>query len=312
MTILRAFRALRNPRESRRPLQVTHMSRRTLGAFVVVAGVAGLPGTVAGQDGALPRYLTDRGAGVPASLFGTYIGRGQLVVHPFFAYSLDNNREYQPAALGFGLDQDFRGKYRSSEALIFVAYGLTDWLALEFEAGFVRATLERSPSDPSAMPARIEESGLGDIEGQLRMHVMREGDHRPGLFGFLEVTPPSQKTKVLIGASEWDFKPGIGIVRGFSWGTMTFRTTVEYNHDNKHLDLGESSLEYLKRLSPSWRVYFGVEGGETGAPDEWDLVLGTHWRIADFLFFKLDNAVGISSKATDWAPQIGMMLSFPK
>lgn len=279
--------------------------------LVLAAGILGLPGAATAQEHPLPKYLRDRGAGVAASLFGTYIGREQLLVYPFFAYSLDHNREYQPAKLGYGLMEDFRGRYRSSEALVFVAYGLTEWLAVEFETARLHATLDKSPSDSSATPGRIQESGLGDIEAQLRMRLMRESDRRPEIFGYLEMTPRSLRQKVLIGEPNWDLRPGLGVIRGFSWGTVTFRTTVEYNQDDHHWDLGETSLEYLKRLSPSWRLNLAIEGGETGAPDEWSLVLGTHWRITQALALKLDNAVGISSKATDWAPQVGLGFALP-
>ena len=249
--------------------------------------------------------------GVPASIFATYIGRGQLLVFPFVAYSQDHDREYQPAKLGFGVIQDYRGRYRSLERQIFVGYGLTDRLAVEFEAGFIRASLDKAPDDTSATPARIEESGVADIEGQLRLRLATESDHRPEVFSFLEVTAPSQRQKLLIGDGIWDVRPGIGLVRGFSWGTVTTRVTVEYNHDDRLWDLGEFSVEYLKRLSPSWRVNLALEGGETGAMDEWDLISGVQWHIRDVLYLKLDNAIGLSSKATDWVPQIGLVASLP-
>ncbi len=281
-------------------------------ALVLTAGSAGLPNLADAQDSALPRYLRDRGTGIPTSLFGTYIGRGQLLLYPFLAYSLDRNREYQPVKLGFGpLGQDFRGKFRSSEGQLFIAYGVTDWFALEFEAGFISATLEKAPSDPSATPAKIRESGFGDVEGQLRFRLMSETYHRPEVFGFLEMTPASQTQKVLINEPNWDLKPGLGLVRGFSWGTVLLRITGEYNREGRNPDLGEVAIEYLKRLSPSVRLNLGIEGGEGGAPDEFDLVSGVHWRLTDVLFLKFDNALGLSSKATDWAPQIGMMFSFP-
>lgn len=280
--------------------------KRAVSVLVLVFTFAAVPAAKAQE---LPRYQRDRGTGISTSMFGTYIQKGELLVYPFFEHSLDNNREYQPAKLGFGLAEDFRGRYRDSREQLFLAYGLTDRLALEFEAAAIKAALEKSPSDASAMPAKISESGLGDFEGQLRARLMRESDHRPELFGFLEVTAPLQKNKVLIGDRIWDFRPGIGLVRGFSWGTLTTRVTVEYNHDDTHWDLGEFSIEYLKRLSSSWRVYFGIEGGETGAPDEWDLRTGASWRIADFAFLKLDNTIGISSKATDWAPHVGLLFS---
>ena len=267
---------------------------------------------VAGQINTRPGHFRDRGAGVPGSVFATFIGRGQLLLYPFFAYSYDHNREYQPAKLGYGLNADFRGRYRSAEEQLFVGYGLTDRLALEFEAGFIRATVDKAANDTSATPVRIAESGFRDIEAQLRYRLVNESDNRPEVFSYLEMTAPSQRQKLLIGDLRWDFRPGIGVIRGFSWGTMMTRVTVEYNHDDKHWDLGEFSLEYLKRLSPAWRVNLGIEGGETGAPDEWDLVTGVQWHLTDLVVLRFDNAYGLSSKATDWAPQIGLMFSFPK
>jgi hypothetical protein len=245
-------------------------------------------------------------------MFGTYINRGQLLLFPFFAYSIDNNREYQPAQLGFGLNEDFRGKFHSSESQLFIAYGVTDRLALEFEAAYITATLEKSPSDPSATPAKTRQSGLADFEGQIRFLLTTEGRGRPEIFSFLEMTPRSQRHKALIGEPYWDLKPGVGVVRGFSFGTLTLRLTGEWNHEAKNLDLGEVAVEYLKRLSPSLRLNLAVEGGEGGAPDEFVLISGVRWRISDRLALKLDNSLGISSKATDWAPQIGLMISSPK
>jgi hypothetical protein len=289
------------------------MNRRSSSILCIVALVAtitGLPTEARAQAGPLDRSR-DRGAGIPASMFGTYIERHQLILFPFVAYTRDHDREYNPARLGFGLDEDFRARFQSTEVQIFAAYGVTDWLALEFEASRIRATFDKSNRDTSALPARIVESGLADIEGHLRLRVLRETDGRPEVFGFVEITAPSQKASLLIGDKDWDFRPGLGVVRGFSWGTMTFRTNVEWNRDDRHLDLGESSIEYLRRLSPSWRLNLAIEGGETGAPDEWELVTGVQWRLADCLLVKADNVVGLFSKATDWSPQIGLMLALP-
>ncbi len=259
--------------------------------------------------GNLPAYLQDRGTGIQTSLFGTYINRGQLLIFPFFEYSRDNNREYQPAKLGFGLNEDFRGKYRDSREQFFIAYGLTDRMALEFEGAVVRASLEKSATDSSATPAKIEENGVADLEGQVRFRLLTEGNRKPEIFGFLEITAPFQKDKVLIGERDWDFRPGLGIIKGFSWGTLIFRTDVEYNREAKGLDFGETSVEYLKRLLPAWCVYLGIEGGETGAMDEWGFNSGVSWRINDLVLLKFDNAVGISAKATDWEPRLGVIFS---
>ena len=277
-------------------------------ALSLLTLVTGLPSQLVAQ--ASPR-LQDRGPGVLTSMFATYAERGQLLVYPFFASSRDHNLEYNAAKLGFPLSQDFRGRFHSAEQQLFVAYGLTNRLAVEFEAGFVRATLDRSPDDTGGGGRRLKQSGLADVEGQLRYRVKAETNRWPEIFSYLEVTAPTQKAKPLIGDQQWDFRPGIGLIRGFSWGTLVSRVTVEYNHDDRLWDLGEFSVEYLKRLSPAWRINFAFEGGETGGPDEWTLISGVQWRPVDRLTLRFDNDLGLSSKATDWAPQIGVMLSLP-
>jgi hypothetical protein len=293
-------------------MRPTVWSRTVCLAAALVIGATAFPDPAAAQERVLPSYLKDSGGGIPTSLFGTYVSRGQLLLYPFLAYSLDRNREYQPAALGYGLHQDFRGRFRSVEGQIFMAYGVTDWLAVELEGGVVSASLDKARGDPSAVPARIRESGFADLEGQLRFRLLSEGPHRPELFGFLELTPATQRHKVLISEPRWDLQPGFGMIRGWNWGTLALRVTGEYNWEGKNLDLGEVAIEYLKRLSPSLRVNIGLEGGEGGAPDEFDLVAGVHWRLTNSLAFKFDNALGISSKATDWAPQLGLMVSLPR
>ena len=49
----------------------------------------------------LPYYLQDRGEGVPTSMFGTYIKKGQVFIYPFFEYYYDDDMEYSPDELGY-------------------------------------------------------------------------------------------------------------------------------------------------------------------------------------------------------------------
>lgn len=276
-------------------------------ALGVPFGMAALPRVAHAQEEGLPVYLRDRGTGLPTSQFGTYVRKGELLIYPFFEYYRDKDAEYKPLDLGFGLDQDFRGKYRASEGLLFLAYGFTDWLAIELEAAYIDATLETSPDDPSGIPEKIEESGLGDVEGQLRLRWAREGERRPELFSYFETVAPLQKDKLLIGTSDWEFKFGTGVIKGFSWGTMTVRAAVEYSAEESKLELGEWAVEYLKRLSAGWRLYLGVEG----ASDEVQVIPELQWHITDSIFIKLNSAFGVTSKATDWAPEVGVVFAFP-
>ena len=254
----------------------------------------------------------DRGNGIRTSMVETYVEPHQLLIYPFGAYTWDHNFEYSPSMFGYGNIDDFRGTYASAEAALFVAYGVTDWLAVELEGSQIRATFEKSPADTFGTPAKIQQSGLSDIAGQVRLRLSHERGSRPEFFASVEVLPPQHEQQELIGDAQWDIKSELGAVRQYRWGTMTFRTTIEYNRGDSHWDLGETSLEYLRRLSPAWRLLLGIEGGEGGAPDDYGFIAAAHWRVARGLDLKLFNAVGLMSKATDWETQLGVMWTLPQ
>ena len=256
----------------------------------------------------VPPYLNDRGTGIPSSMFATYIRRGELIVYPFFEYYRDRNFEYKPEELGHRGDQDFRGRYRANEALFFMAYGLGENVAVEFESAVIRASFEKSPADPSSLPAKIEESGLGDVEAQLRWRWRKETEGRPELFSYSEVVFPHHKDKVLIGTSSVELKFGTGLIRGFRWGTVTARAAVEYSKSSSSpFDLGEYAVEYLKRVSPRWRLYAGLEGTQ----DELSLITEAQWHILPNGFIRFNNGLGVTSKATDWTPELGVLFTVP-
>ncbi len=252
---------------------------------------------------------SDRGTGIRTSMVETYVERGQLLIYPFYAYSWDHNFEYQPSMFGIALDQDFEGTYRTNEVQVFLAYGVTDWLALELEGSQIAADFTKDPSDASGTPDQLRETGTADIAAQIRLRLSQERGRRPEFFAAIEVLPPSHASSTLIGDAQWDVKGEIGATRGYRWGTMTFRTTIEYNRGDTHWDLGETSLEYLKRLSPAWRVLAAIEGGEGGAPDDWVLRTAARWRVTRGLDLKFVNGLGLFPKSTDWEVQLGALLT---
>jgi hypothetical protein len=254
----------------------------------------------------------DRGNGIRTSMIETYVQPHQLLIYPFAAYTWDHNFEYSPSMFGLASIDDFRGTYKSTEGALFLAYGVTDWLAAEIEGSLITADFEKSPADTAGTPATVHETGVSDIAGALRFRFSREHGSSPEFFGSVELLPPQHAQQELIGDAQWDVKGEIGAVRQYRWGTMTFRTTIEYNRGDTHWDLGETSLEYLRRLSPRWRLLLGIEGGEGGAPDDYGLVAAAHWRVARGLDLKLFNAVGLMSKATDWETQLGLMWTLPQ
>lgn len=72
----------------------------------------------------------------------------------------------------------------------------------------------------------------------------------PAVIGFVEITPPTQRHKLLIAEPDFDLKPGIGLIKGFDWGTLTGRIGAEYNREESRVDLGEMSIEYLNEFRP--------------------------------------------------------------
>lgn len=254
-------------------------------------------------------YLADRGPGVATSMFATYVRPGELLVYPFFEHYRDRNFEYKPSELGAtgpSANTDYRGRFRANEALIFLAYGISDRLAVEGEAALIRATFDKAADDPTALAPRLRESGLGDVEGQIRWRWRRETASRPEVFSYAEAVAPHHRDRPLTGTAGLELKFGTGVTRGFRWGTVTGRAAVEYAaSSSSRFDIGEYAMEYVKRLSPRWRVYAGVEGTQ----DQLSLVTEAQWHVRPNLFVRFNNGLGVTSKATDWAPEIGVVFS---
>jgi hypothetical protein len=190
--------------------------------------------------------------------------------------------------------------------LIFIAYGISDRLALEFEAGVIDAKLNKSPHDTTTLPGESKESGLSDVEGQIRWRWNRESVKSPEFFTYFEYVLPTGEKNSLIGTSNWEFKLGTGLVKGYHWGTITFRLAFEYDTGEKSLAPGEYAFEYLKRLSKRFRFFAMVEG----ADDELAFIPEIQWFISRNVFLKANNGFGFTSKATDFAPEVGIMFSF--
>ena len=252
-----------------------------------------------------PPYLRDRGTGISTSQFGTYIHQGEVLLYPFYEYYRDNNLEYEPFDFGFGSIQEFRGRYRANEGIMFISYGISDRVAVEFEAAVISAKFNKSKQDFTAVPATIEKSGLGDAEGQIRWRWNYENAKTPEFLNYFETVFPTGKKYSLIGTSDWELKLGTGLVKGSRWGTMTFRAAIDYSAGEKIFGVGEYAVEYLKKVSNRFRLFVMAEG----ADDEIALIPEVQWHIGPHLFLKANAGFGVTSKATDFAPEVGIMFS---
>jgi len=209
----------------------------------------------------LPSYLADRGRGVPTSLFGTYIEKGEFVVYPMYEYYFDKDEEYEPREFGIPDNTEYFAETTENEFLIFFGYGLTEDIILEFEAAlYTSKEFNRDPDDLSGTPDKIEESGLGDVEGQVRWRWNRETETKPEYFSYFEYVLPLQEDKQIIGTQDWEFVFGFGLIKGLSWGTVTGRTSIAWDGDEKKVALSEYAFEYLNRISSKWSVVAAIEG----------------------------------------------------
>lgn len=276
---------------------------------LLMCALIGAPGATnaQGESTSIPPHLEDRGKDIPTSQFGTYVEDHQLLVYAFYEYTKNNDAEYKPSELGFVGDEDFLGKQTENEALIFLGYGFTDRLAVEFEAAlWASSELQKAPDDPSALPDRIEESGLGDVESQVRWLWTRETATRPMLYSFFEVVFPFQKDRLILGTQDWETALGFGVVRGFRWGTLNGRVSAKYDAEDGQVEVGEYALEYLHRTSPRWRWVATLEGED----DEVSLIGEAQWTLTPHAILKVNCGFGVTKKAEDIAPEIGILFTF--
>jgi hypothetical protein len=83
---------------------------------------------------------------------------------------------------------------------------------------------------------------------------------------------------------------------------------LEYDTGENKLGTGEYALEYLKRISNHFRFFVMIEGAE----DEIALIPEIQWHISPHVFLKVNNGFALTSKATDFSPEVGIMFSvFP-
>ncbi len=254
-----------------------------------------------------PAYLADRGRGLPTSLFGTYIQKGEWLVYPFFEYTRTPHFEYHPSELGFTGETDFQSKLTEYEYQVFVSYGLTDRVAFELEGALhASASLEKAPEDTSAMPDPLQESGLGDTQAEVRWRWSEETETRPEMFSWLEVDFPFQRDKVILGTQNWETSLGFGVIKGFGWGTLTGRVTYAYDGEDNQVGFGEWGVEYLKRISQTWRFVGAIEGGS----DEISAIVEGQARLGEHTALKLNSGFGLTRQAADFAPEVGVLFSF--
>jgi hypothetical protein len=276
-----------------------------LAAFLLALGVHGALGAEPAEA------LADRPEGIPTSLLGTYIRPREFLVYPFFEYTRHNKFEYKPAELGVraaGDQEEFRGKTAQREYLLFLAYAFSDSFALEFESA-LHSSLEfiRAGDDRTGTPDKLRESGLGDTEINLRWRYAKETAQRSDITFFLKTVFPLQKDKKLLGSRDWEFEPGVVLTKGYPFGTVAVRGALSYSSGERKIDFAEWGIDYLRRLGGRWRLALSLEGQQA---DEISVIGELQYAIARNAVLKLNAGIGLTEKAANIAPEIGILLRF--
>jgi hypothetical protein len=274
--------------------------------------ISGAEPCLAVEPGGLPAYLSDRGDGIPTSLFGTYIREKEFLFYPFYEYTRTNEFEYTPKDFGFrgvGEDDAFSGKTVEQEALVFIAYAFNDSLAVEFESAvYSSVDFTKASNDTNAsVPSRLRESGLGDTETNIRWRYLKETESRPEATFFFKTVYPLQRTKKLLGTQHWEFDPGVVLTKGYPLGTLALRLSATYGTGEDKLEFGEWAVDYVKRLNPTWRFVLSLEGLQQ---DEVSVIGEVQYTLGKNAVLKLNSGFGVTEKAADFAPEIGVLFRF--
>ena len=277
--------------------------------LVAIAFLCGAIPSRAAEPLRLPAYLSDRGDGIPTSLFGTYIQEKEFLFYPFYEYTRTPNFEYEPTELGFTGNQEFEGgKLVEREALVFFAYAFNDSLAIEFESAlYSSAHFTKASNDNTNVPSDIRESGLGDTEINIRWRYRKETATRPEVTFFFQTVFPFQKNKKLLGTQDWEFAPGIVLTKGYPFGTLALRLSLEYETGENKVEFDEWAIDYVKRLSPDWRVVLSLEGEQA---DEVSIIGEEQYTLSKNAVLKVNSGFGLVEKAPDFAPEIGVLFRF--
>src|SRR5262249_45729642 len=156
----------------------------------------------------------------------------------------------------------------------------------------------KAKDDPSNQPEKIKESGLGDVDMQVRWRWFEERERRPELFSFVEITPPFQKHRKIIGTQSAEYSFGLGAIKGFHWGPLTARGSFLYS-TSEGGEFSEYAMEYLKKVSPRWRFVGAIEGEQ----EDIAAIVEAQIHVSPRWFIKINNGFGLTKKVPGFAPE---------
>ena len=96
---------------------------------------------------------------------------------------------------------------------------------------------------------------------------------------------------------------GLGHIKSFGQGLLLYRFSIGYEFEESELELAEYAVEYYRDISSYRRYVLAIEGED----DEIGLIGELQWLVGGNAMIKINTGVGLTKKAPDFAPEIGMM-----
>ena len=278
--------------------------------LAVLCGIILCPDSAVAED-ASSYGLRDRGPGVSTSLTGIYVNDGEWLGSATYQNLENRGFQYAPEEFGFPDENDYLGKYKFSGGIFFAGYGLSDSVSLGLKVTGGSAKFNKASDDPSALPAEVKESGLGEVAPELTWRFMRETASRPELFTYVSVLIPHDSDNRLLGTEDWVVLPGIGINRGFSWATLSARMGFEYDTaSTSTLDFGQWTVEGQRRFSDAWWLSAGLVG-TVGGGNNFDEVWQTtyvEWSANPHVTVRFGSRIGLTTMTEGWTGELGIVI----
>ncbi len=239
-------------------------------------------GTAFGQDEeqekVQPGLLTEKGA--------VLVGKRSFVVEPGLQYTHISSNQLDVTgvsvlpALVIGIIEVEKIRRDILTPSVTFRLGLTDAFEFNLKIPYVLrydrytfgASSSGTDSSPDRVSERVDEVGLGDIEGGLLVHLLKEEGNRPGLMAGLRVKTRTGKdpynlstkslgtartvtTELPLGSGHWALEPSVTLVKTVDPAVFFFNLSY-FNHIETDPGARDSEGRDIGKVDPSDSVNF--------------------------------------------------------
>ncbi len=212
---------------------------------------------------------------------GVLLPRHTLVVEPGLQYSHTSRTRisisgftiFQAIVIGNIVSEDVERDILTG--FVNLRYGLTNRVQLELKAPYLYREDEEvfavGPSGEDMVKRDVDENGLGDIEGSILWHAIRENSYTPDIVFYLrgksrtgkdpyglrtkEIEGRNRYTELALGSGHWGLSAGANIIKASDPAVLFFNLGYFYNFER---NVGRQAGVDYGRVKPGDSVEFGL------------------------------------------------------